>query len=30
MNVLIKVSFNNYDEWKSEFDAHKERAQVCD
>ncbi len=30
MNVLLKVSMNNYNEWKSEFDGHDERAQVCD
>tara|TARA_Y200000002_G_C22654949_1_gene653054 strand:- start:878 stop:1150 length:273 start_codon:yes stop_codon:yes gene_type:complete len=30
MNVLLKVSMNNYNEWKSAFDGHEERAQVCD
>ena len=30
MNVLLKVSMNNYNEWKSAFDGHGERAQVCD
>ena len=30
MNILLKVSMNNYNEWKSAFDGHEERAQVCD
>ena len=30
MNLIIKVSFNNYDEWKASFDDHAERASVCD
>jgi hypothetical protein len=30
MNLVIKVSFNNYDEWKASFDNHAERAKVCD
>ena len=30
MNLVIKVSFNNYDEWKASFDDHAERASVCD
>ena len=30
MNVLLKVSMNNYNDWKSAFDAHEERTQVCD
>ena len=30
MNVLLKVSMNNYNDWKSAFDGHEERAQVCD
>mgnify|MGYP000018962997 CR=1 FL=1 len=30
MNLVLKVSFNNYDEWKSAFDNHAERAEVCD
>ena len=29
MNVLLKVSMNNYNEWKSAFDGHEERAQIC-
>ena len=30
MNILLKVSMNNYNEWKSAFDGHEERAQICD
>lgn len=30
MNLVIKVSFNNYDEWRASFDNHAERASVCD
>ena len=30
MNLILKVSCNNYSVWKKEFDAHKERAAVCD
>jgi|TARA_X000000368_G_scaffold395242_1_gene362531 hypothetical protein len=30
MNLVIKVSFNNYDEWRASFDSHAERASVCD
>ena len=30
MNLVIKVSFNNYDEWKASFDNHAERGKVCD
>ena len=30
MNLVFKVSFNNYSIWKKEFDSHKERAAVCD
>ena len=30
MNLVIKVSFNNYDEWRDSFDNHAERASVCD
>ena len=30
MNLIIKVSFNNYDEWRASFDSHAERASVCD
>ena len=29
MNLLFKVSFNNYSAWRKEFDAHKERSTVC-
>ena len=28
--MVIKVSFNNYDEWRASFDNHAERASVCD
>ena len=30
MNLVIKVSFDNYDKWKAEFDSHNARANVCD
>lgn len=30
MNLVIKVSFNNYDEWRASFDSHAERASACD
>tara|TARA_B100000963_G_C22098870_1_gene439807 strand:+ start:124 stop:384 length:261 start_codon:yes stop_codon:yes gene_type:complete len=30
MNLIFKVSFNNYSAWRKEFDAHKERSTVCD
>ena len=30
MNVIVKVSMANYDEWKEEFDNHAERATICD
>ena len=30
MNILLKVSMNNYNEWKSAFDGHEERVQICD
>ena len=30
MNVIVKVSFDNFDNWKSAFDAHYARADVCD
>ncbi|MAJ51503.1 MAG: hypothetical protein CMB82_07810 [Flammeovirgaceae bacterium] len=30
MILVFKVSFNNYIVWKKEFDAHKERAAVCE
>ena len=30
MNLVFKVSFNNYSAWRKEFDGHKERATVCD
>ena len=30
MNVILKVSMANYDEWKETFDKHAERATVCD
>ena len=28
MNLVLKVSFNNYDEWREAFDNHAERAKV--
>ena len=30
MNVIVKVSMANYDEWKEAFDNHTERATNCD
>ena len=30
MSLTIKVSSDNYDEWRKVFDGHKERAKVCD
>ena len=30
MNVLVKVSMNNYDEWKVVFDGHHDRKSICD
>ena len=30
MNLVLKVSFDNYDAWKFEFDSHEARAEVCD
>ena len=30
MNVIVKVSMANYDEWKEAFDNHSERATICD
>ena len=30
MNLVIKVSFNNYDEWRASFDSHAERASICE
>ena len=30
MNLVLKVSFDNYDEWIAEFNNHAERAAVCD
>jgi len=30
MNVILKVSMENYDAWKETFDKHTERAAVCD
>ena len=30
MNVIVKVSMANYDEWKEAFDNHTERATICD
>lgn len=30
MNLVLKVSFDNYDEWIAEFNNHAERATVCD
>ena len=29
-NLIIKVSFNNYEDWLVEFENHSERATVCD
>ena len=30
MNVIVKVSTANYDEWKEAFDNHTERATIYD
>ena len=30
MNLVLKISCNNYTAWKKDFDSHKERAAVCD
>lgn len=30
MNVIVKVSMANYDEWKEAFDNHTERGRICD
>jgi hypothetical protein len=30
MNVIVKVSMANYNEWKEAFDNHAERATICD
>ena len=30
MNVIVKVSMANYDQWKESFDNHTERATICD
>ena len=30
MNVIVKVSMANFDEWKEAFDNHAERATICD
>ena len=30
MNVIVKVSMANYDNWKEAFDNHTERATICD
>lgn len=30
MNIIVKVSMANYDEWKEAFDNHAERATICD
>ena len=30
MNLVLKISCNNYTDWKKDFDSHKERAAVCD
>ena len=30
MNVLVKVSMNNYDEWKVVFDGQHDRKLICD
>ena len=29
MNLVLKVTFDNYDEWRAEFDSHEARAEVC-
>ena len=30
MNLVLKISCNNYSAWKKDFDSYKERAAVCD
>ena len=30
MNLVLKISCNNYTAWKKDFDSHKERAAVFD
>ncbi len=30
MNLVLKISCNNYTAWKKDFDSHKERTAVCD
>ena len=30
MNLVLKVTFDNYDDWRAEFDSHEARAEVCD
>ena len=30
MNLVLKISCNDYSAWKKDFDSHKERAAVCD
>ena len=30
MNLVLKVSFDNYDAWIAEFNNHAERAALCD
>ena len=30
MNIVVKVSCDNFDAWKKEFDGHDARANVCD
>ena len=30
MNIVVKVSCDNFDDWKKEFDGHDARASVCD
>ena len=30
MNVVLKISCNDYSAWKKDFDSHKERAAICD
>ena len=29
MNIVVKVSCDNFDDWKKEFDSHDARANVC-
>ena len=30
MNIVVKVSCDNFEDWKKEFDGHEARANVCD